>query len=54
MMRSGFKGTCFLPVGTCLIGQLTSCKGKDYYIYLCICNDKNDNKTSNHSYRKYS
>lgn len=25
-LLSGFKGTCFLPVGTCLIGQLTSWK----------------------------
>lgn len=25
-LLSGFKGTCFLPVGTCLIGQLTSLK----------------------------
>lgn len=23
-LRSGFRGTCFLPVGTCLMGQLTS------------------------------
>lgn len=26
---SGFKGTCFFPVGTCFMGQLTSCKNSE-------------------------
>lgn len=25
-LELGFKGTCFLPVGTCFTGQLTSCR----------------------------